>query len=87
MAVHGLQIAAQLWPEEYRMWIDGKATMKALMDKMRIELVKFRNPAQVNEVLDRMQKLAGVQALGQRNPTAVSNQALPSTNGAAGAPQ
>ena len=46
MAVHGLQIAAQLWPEEYKVNVDGSATMKALFEKMRIELIKFRDPEQ-----------------------------------------
>jgi hypothetical protein len=28
MAVHGLQIAAQMWPEEYKLIVDGGATMQ-----------------------------------------------------------
>jgi hypothetical protein len=64
MAVHGLQIAAQMWPEEYKLFIDGKATMKKLFDKMRIELVQFRDPKQVEGVLKQMTQLIGSTAPG-----------------------
>ncbi|TAL43836.1 MAG: hypothetical protein EPN91_05625 [Salinibacterium sp.] len=59
MAVHGLQIAAQMWPEEYKLIVDGKATMKSLFDKMRIELIKFRDQKQVEGVLKQMTQLIG----------------------------
>lgn len=59
MAVHGLQIAAQLWPEEYKLVIDGTATIKALLEKMRVELVKFRDAGQVDKVLKQMTQLIG----------------------------
>jgi hypothetical protein len=64
MAVHGLQIAAQMWPEEYKLFIDGKATIKKLFDKMRIELVQFRDPKQVEGVLKQMTQLIGSTAPG-----------------------
>lgn len=69
MAVHGLQIAAQMWPEEYKLVVDGKATMMALFQKMRIELIKYRNQKQVDTVLKQMTQLIGSTAPGgQRAP-------------------
>jgi hypothetical protein len=64
MAVHGLQIAAQMFPEEFKVQIDGGGTMTNLFDKMRIELIKFRNPDQVQKVLGQMQQLIGSTAPG-----------------------
>jgi hypothetical protein len=64
MAVHGLQIAAQMWPEEFKMWIDGGATIKKLFDKMRIELVQFRDAGKVEGVLKQMSQLIGSTAPG-----------------------
>lgn len=69
MAVHGLQIAAQMWPEEYKLVVDGKATMKALFEKMRIELIKYRDQSKVDSVLKQMTQLIGSTAPGgQRAP-------------------
>ena len=59
MAVHGLQIAAQLFPEEYKVWVDGKGTMMALFEKMRIELIKTRDEKKVAAALDQMKQLIG----------------------------
>lgn len=67
-AVQGLQLAAQLWPEEYKAVVDGTKSMKNLFDKMRIELIVFRDPEQVGQVLDRMQKLLGGQMPGSGLP-------------------
>jgi hypothetical protein len=59
MAVHGLQLCAQFWPEEFKVQIDGKETMMALLEKMRVKLVKFRPKEQVDAVVNQMQKLIG----------------------------
>ncbi len=64
MAVHGLQLCAQFWPEEFKMWVDGKGTMDALLDKLRVELVKMRNPDQVQKAVDQIGKLLGGQQPG-----------------------
>jgi hypothetical protein len=59
MAVHGLQLCAQFWPEEFKMWVDGKATMDALLDKLRVELVKMRKKDQVEAAVSSIGKLLG----------------------------
>lgn len=64
MAVHGLQLCAQFWPEEFKMWVDGKQTMMALLGKLRVELVKFRDPKQVDSVIGQMKQLVGGQPPG-----------------------
>ncbi|MCK1445419.1 hypothetical protein IVB43_23830 [Bradyrhizobium sp. 48] len=75
--VQGLQLAAQLWPEEYKLIIDGKATMKALFDKMRVELIKYRDEKKVDGVLKQMAQLIGSTAPGAQRPAqlAASGQA------------
>ena len=64
MAVHGLQLCAQFWPEEFKAWVDGKSTMMALLEKLRVELVKFRSPDQVQGAIDHISKLLGGQPPG-----------------------
>lgn len=59
MAVHGLQIGAQLFPEEYKVWVDGKGTMEALFEKMRATLIKIRKKEQVDAALGQMKQLIG----------------------------
>jgi hypothetical protein len=68
MAVHGLQIAAQLFPEEYKVWVDGKDTMTALFDKMRIALIKIRDKDKVEAALKQMQGLIGSTPPGAQKP-------------------
>jgi len=68
MAVHGLQIAAQMWPEEFKVIVDGGATMQSLFDKMRIELIKIRDPKKVKEVLAQMSQLIGSTPPGGQKP-------------------
>lgn len=60
MAVQGMQIAAQFLPEEFKMWVDGKMTMEALFDKMRINgLVKMRSKGAVQTAINQISQLAG----------------------------
>jgi hypothetical protein len=59
MAVHGLQIAGQFFPEEFKAWIDGKGTMQALLAKMRVELVKWRKPEEVQAAVQQIGSLLG----------------------------
>jgi hypothetical protein len=72
MAVHGLQIAAQMWPEEFKVWVDGAATMQELFKKMRIELIKIRDPKKVKEVLGQMQQLIGSTPPGGQKPAQIA---------------
>jgi hypothetical protein len=49
--VQAIQICSQAFPEEFKVQIDGAATMKALLDKMRAKLVTFRAPDQIKQAL------------------------------------
>jgi hypothetical protein len=64
MAVHGLQLCAQFWPEEFKVWIDGQATMKNLLDKLRVNLVKFRDKGTVEAAISHIHQLLGGAAPG-----------------------
>ncbi len=74
MAVHGLQIAAQLWPEEYKLIVDGKATMIGLFKKMRIELIKIRDEKTVKSVLGQMSQLIGSTPPGGQKPAQIATE-------------
>jgi Bacteriophage head to tail connecting protein len=82
MSVQFLQLCGQFFPEEFKMWIDGKETMLALMDKMRVLLVKVRPEDQVAGAVDQMQKL-----LGGTPPGGVIKGSSPSAPGAPQIPQ
>jgi hypothetical protein len=49
--VQAIQICSQAFPEEFKVQIDGAATMKALLDKMRAKLVTFRDKEQIKTAL------------------------------------
>jgi hypothetical protein len=72
MAVHGLQIAAQLWPEEYKIIVDGGGTMQGLWKKMRIELIKTRDEKTVKQVLGQMAQLIGSTPPGAQRPAQIA---------------
>lgn len=59
MAVKAIQILGQAFPEEFKMYIDGKASMTAILDKMRVTLLKMRNPDQVAAAVKQMSQLVG----------------------------
>jgi hypothetical protein len=48
---------AQTFPEEFKMYIDGAKTMKELLAKARITLIKLRDPAQVQSTVEQMSKI------------------------------
>ena len=65
MLVHALQIAAQFFPEEFKVQIDGLETMKKMFDKMRIRaMIEFRDKAHIAAAVDQISKLAGGQQPG-----------------------
>ena len=59
MAVHGLQLAGQFFPEEFKLYIDGQQTMLNLFEKLRVYLVAFRPADQVNAAVDHIKQLMG----------------------------
>ena len=57
MAMKAVQFLGQAFPEEFKMNIDGKESMKAILDKMRVTLLKFRPPQQIAEAVKQMAPL------------------------------
>src|SRR5215472_14272737 len=55
---------AQTFPEEFKMYIDGQATMKNLIDKARVVLIKLRDPAKVQQVVEQMSKILQPRPVG-----------------------
>jgi hypothetical protein len=47
MAVRAIQILGQAFPEEFRIYVDGKMTIKAFLEKMRVTLLKERPEGEV----------------------------------------
>ena len=57
MAIKAAQFLAAMFPEEWKMYIDGKATMTAILAKMRVKLIKMRSPDQVKAAVEQMAQL------------------------------
>jgi hypothetical protein len=55
---------AQTFPEEFKMFIDGGATMKNLIEKARVALIKLRDPAKVQQVVEQMSKILQPRPVG-----------------------
>ena len=63
-AVQCAQILGQMFPEEWKMWADGKATMDALIMKMRTAgLIKLRNEEAVKKIMPQIAQLVGARHL------------------------
>jgi succinate dehydrogenase/fumarate reductase flavoprotein subunit len=56
-----IQAIAAVFPEEWKMEIDGAATMRAFQEKMRANLIIFRSPEQKEQALTAIQSLMGGQ--------------------------
>jgi hypothetical protein len=62
MATRALEIAASLFPEEYKARIDGGKTMAALFEKMRVMgLVTFRSEEEMQAAVQMVSQLMGGQ--------------------------
>jgi hypothetical protein len=59
MAIKAAQFLEQAFPEEWKMYVDGQATMKAVLAKMRVTLIKMRDPDQVAAAVKQMAPLVG----------------------------
>jgi head-to-tail connecting protein len=57
MAAQFIQLAGQAWPEEFKLMIDGKLSMMELANKMRVTLIKFRKPEQVEAAMKQITPL------------------------------
>ena len=64
MAIKALQIIAPTFPEEFKMYCDGEKTMKAIVEKMRVTLLKWRDPEQVKQATAAIAQLAGARHVG-----------------------
>lgn len=59
MAARYLGMVGPTWPEEFRLKVDGSATMEAMADKMRVTgLIKFRTKEQMGNVLEGIKQLS-----------------------------
>jgi len=65
MAVKALQIVGPTFPEEFKMAVDGESTMKAIIEKMRVTMIKFRDPQQRKAIIDQITALAGARHVSQ----------------------
>ena len=77
MAIKAVQFFGAAFPEEFKMFVDGEKTMKAISDKMRVTLLKWRDPQAVQEAVKQMAPLVGARpqnlgALGQGTPGAAA---------------
>lgn len=61
-AVRAIQILGQAFPEEFKAYIDGKATMTAFIEKMRVTLLKFRPEEEVKQAVGMIAQLLNKQA-------------------------
>lgn len=61
------QILAQMFPEEWRMVVDGRATMEGFIEKMRTSgLIKLRDKVAVKAAVEQMAQLLGTGGLRQK---------------------
>jgi hypothetical protein len=53
-----------MFPEEFKMNVDGRKTMEAWLDETEVTLLKLRPIAEVQKAVDQMAKLAGARHVG-----------------------
>jgi len=70
-AVRAIQILGQAFPEEFKAYIDGKATMTAFIEKMRVTLLKFRPEQEVKQAVGMIAQLLN-KAAPQGDPNAAT---------------
>lgn len=60
-AAQASQMLGAMFPEEWKLMMDGRATIKAIIDKMRVHgLLKMRDENQVKQALERIAQIANV---------------------------
>jgi hypothetical protein len=77
MTQQAIAICGQAFPEEFKMHVDGGASIKAIVDKMRVKLLKFRPDDQVQAAVAGISKLLAGQAPGAQPPSQGAGAALP----------
>jgi hypothetical protein len=63
-AARAAQIMGAMFPEEFKMNTDGRATMKEWFDKARVTVIKMRDLKQVQDATKQMAQLAGARHVG-----------------------
>jgi hypothetical protein len=66
--VRDVQILGQAFPEEFKAFVDGKATMIKLLEKTRDKLLTMRDQQQVSGAVDMIQKLLSPRAVPGATP-------------------
>jgi hypothetical protein len=76
MAARFLSLAAPVWPEEFRLKIDGSASMEAIIEKMRVSgLIKVRSQSAIGNVVDGIKQLSqGRQQVRPADPNTIGQQ-------------
>lgn len=76
MAARFMELVGPTFPEEFRLRVDGSATMMAMADKMRVTgLVKFRDDKTVGNIMQGIQQLSqGRQQIRPGDAAAVGQQ-------------
>ena len=77
MMQQAIQICGSAFPEEFKMVIDGAESMKAILAKMRVKLLKFRPPEHVQAAVAGMAQLLKGQEPQAQVPTQGGGAALP----------
>ncbi len=67
-AVRAIQILGQAFPEEFKAFIDGRATMQAFIEKMRVTLLKFRPKQDVQNAVAMISKILSPRVVPTGNP-------------------
>jgi hypothetical protein len=57
MAAQAIQLLGAAWPEEFKIGIDGRKSMKNILDKMRVTLLAFRPPDEVEAAIKQIAPL------------------------------
>jgi Bacteriophage head to tail connecting protein len=70
MAIKAASFLAQIFPEEWKAYVDGRATMEAVLKKMRVNIIKMRNPEQVQAAIQQIAPLIMARHVGQVAPNA-----------------
>jgi hypothetical protein len=69
-----IQICATAFPEEWKMMIDGGASMQKIIEKMRVKLLVFRPPEHVQAAVAGIAQLLGGQQAGAEPPPGATPQ-------------
>jgi hypothetical protein len=78
MAVHTIQICGQAFPEEFKIKVDGGATIENFVNIMRTDkIIKFRPTEQVQGAVDQIAKLVGGKQVPGGDPAAAAGAGLP----------